>query len=234
MSSPDGPSRGEPAPAGAGADPFEQPAPAPAPVAAEGTAAAPASGSVTGERDPGATDRPADADGDGGDDDADEAAPGRRGRLLVIAVAVATVVLLVVAALLSVQLYRDRQQQDARQAALTSARQLALNLTSIDGEDFPGDVARILDLSTGGFREDFTARSAELEQVVEENEVASQGEVVEGSVVRSDRESATTLLVVDTTQTNKAQPEPQPRRYVMKLEVERVGSSWLVSSVDFL
>jgi Mce-associated membrane protein len=169
---------------------------------------------------------------------ADESAVGAdrrdRGRLALYASAAALLLLLVAAVLLGLQLRSTAQEQAARDAALSAARQSALNLTSIDQEDFEQDVANVLDGATGDFRSDFAARAGDLERLLTENEVIAEGEVLEAAIVRADQRSATALVVVDSTVRNTATPEGRVNSYRMKLELEKVGDQWLTSVLEFV
>jgi Mce-associated membrane protein len=149
--------------------------------------------------------------------------------------ALAALLLLVAGALLlGWQLRSAAQDAAARNDALSAARQSAINLTSIDQEDFADDVAAVLDGATGEFRSDFAARSGDLERLLTENEVVAEGQVLESALVRSDRRTATALVVVDSTVRNTATPDGRVNSYRMKLELERVGDRWLTSVLEFV
>lgn len=175
-----------------------------------------------------------DDDVDDVDDVGDDDEPVGRRPWWLYGLALASTVLLVAVVLLGLQVRADSLDDNAREAGLTAARQSALNLTSIDQEDFDGDVARVLDGATGEFRQDFQARSADLQTLLDENEVSAEGTVLEAAIIRSDRQSATVLVVVDSTVSNSAAPEGRVNSYRMRLEVERVGDSWLTSQLEFV
>lgn len=167
------------------------------------------------------------------DDGPDEPAGRRRTGLRIGAAVLA--VALIAAALTLAWLWRGNLLDErAREQALTAARQSALNLTSIDQEDFDGDVGRVLDGASGEFRTDFSGRVAQLQQLVEENEVTAEGRVLEAGLVRADRESATALVVVDSRIRNTAVPEGRVNSYRMRLELEKVGDDWRTSSLEFV
>ena len=71
-------------------------------------------------------------------------------------------------------------------------------------------------------------------QVLEQNEVSAEGRVLEAGLVRSDRSSATALVVVDSTVRNTAVPDGRVNSYRMKLELEKVGDTWLTSTLEFV
>jgi Mce-associated membrane protein len=92
----------------------------------------------------------------------------------------------------------------------------------------------VLDGATGEFRSDFAARADDLERLLTENEVVADGEVLEAGIVRSDRRSATALVVVDSTVSNTQTPNGRVNSYRMKLELEKVGDRWLTSVLEFV
>lgn len=150
---------------------------------------------------------------------------------------VAGVALLIgLAFLLFLQLREDDSaaRDPAREDVLRSARQSALNLTSIDNENFDEDVRNVLEGATGAFRDDFEARSQDLEQVLKENEVVAEGKVIEAAVVRMDEQTATALVVVDSNVRNTAVPEGRVNTYRMKLELEKRDGRWLTSMLEFV
>jgi Mce-associated membrane protein len=133
-----------------------------------------------------------------------------------------------------VRALEDRAQDDRRQDAVRYAKQMALNITSISAEDIDNDIAQVLDGATGEFEEDFASRTENLRDVLSANAVSSEGRVLEAALVRADEESATALVVVDTTVRNTANPDGGFRPYRMKLELVREGDRWLTSLLEFV
>jgi Mce-associated membrane protein len=157
------------------------------------------------------------------------------GPVVTVVVLVLVLVLLGALAILGALRLRDLpQRDDARAAALAAARQEALNLTSIDGRDIDGDLKRVLDGATGGFAKDFSTRSKDLKSVLTENEVVAVGTVLDAALVRGDLDTATVLVVVDSTVKNKAVPAGRANTYRMQLDLERHGSRWLTSALQFV
>ena len=127
----------------------------------------------------------------------------------------------------------EQRAQD-RDAALTAARQQALNLTSVDGTDLEGDLDLVLAGASGQFRTEFAAQAERLKQVLTENEVRAEGRVLDAGLVRADEDSATAVVVVDSLVRNKSVPDGQNRNYRMQLELDHVGDRWLTSSLQFV
>lgn len=155
-------------------------------------------------------------------------------RRLLLALSVLGLLLLAALVALGLQLRSYDRVDDQRAAAVRAAQQSALNLTSIDDEDFAADVQRVLDGATGAFRTDFEARSKELAQVLAQNEVASEGKVIDAGLVRFDDRNATALVVVDSNVKNTAAPDGRVNTYRMRLTLERQGDRWLTSMLEFV
>jgi Mce-associated membrane protein len=178
--------------------------------------------------------------GEAGADGAGAGAPVQRTLLRVLG-ALALVLALVLVVLVW-QLSTDdadaaqgpQAQVQAREDVLRAAAQSALNLTSIDNEEFDEDVARVLEGATGVFRADFESRSKDLKQVLTENEVVSEGKIVETALVELDGDAATALVVVDSNVKNTAVPEGRVNTYRMKLQLERRDGQWLTSQLEFV
>jgi Mce-associated membrane protein len=136
--------------------------------------------------------------------------------------------------LLLLQIDKEAEADPAREDVLRAARQSALNLTSIDNENFDTDVKNVLEGSTGAFRTDFEARSKDLKKVLEENEVVSEGKVIEAAIVRADSRTATALVVVDSNVKNTAVPDGRVNTYRMKLELENQDGTWRTSMLEFV
>ena len=171
----------------------------------------------------------------GPDAEASVSTSSRRAPVALIAGLAVVLVLLAAAALVGAVKLRDASQRDdARAAALGAARQEALNLTSIDGKDIDTDLKRVLDGATGGFAKDFAARSKDLKGVLTDNQVIAEGRVIDAALVRGDLDTATALVVVDSSVKNKAAPAGRANTYRMQLDLERHGGRWLTSALQFV
>jgi Mce-associated membrane protein len=161
-------------------------------------------------------------------------APTRAPVALIVILGVLLALLAAAALIGAVKLRDAAQRDDARGAALGAARQEALNLTSIDGNDIDADLKRVQDGATGGFAKDFAQRAKDLKTVLTENAVVAEGRVIDAALVRGDLDTATVLVVVDSTVKNKAVPAGRANTYRMQLDLERHGSRWLTSALQFV
>jgi Mce-associated membrane protein len=159
----------------------------------------------------------------------------RRASRVLIAVLCVLLLALAAAALIGALKLREYSGRDnARAAALAAARTEALNLTSIDSTAIDADLKRVVDGATGGFKSDFQQRSQDLKTVLTENQVIAEGRVLDAALVRSDTETATALVVVDSNVKNKAAPAGRANTYRMQLDLERHGGRWLTSALQFV
>lgn len=161
-------------------------------------------------------------------------APPRASVALVVALVVVLALLAAGALVGAVKLRDAAKRDDARSAALGAARQEALNLTSIDGRDIDADLKRVQDGATGAFAKDFADRAKDLKSVLTENAVVAEGRVIDAALVRGDLDTATVLVVVDSTVKNKAVPAGRANTYRMQLDLERHGSRWLTAALQFV
>jgi len=154
--------------------------------------------------------------------------------VLLVVLAVLLAVLAVLAAVEGVDRHNASLLDRARSNALASARQTALNLTSVDGQDIDGDLKRVQDSATGTFGQEFAQQSARLRGVLTDNKVVSEGRVLDAALVRGDQRTATVIVVADSLVKNKASPNGTPRTYRMQLDLEHHGDRWLTSSLQFV
>jgi Mce-associated membrane protein len=151
------------------------------------------------------------------------------GLLVVVAVAA---VALAATSYATVSAAADRS--DRREAVLDSARQQAVNFTTLDYRHLDRDLGRVLGGATGDFRKQFRSGTKDLSTLVTQNKAVSRGEVLDAGLVSSDDDSARVLVVADSTVTNAADPKPQKRHYRMQLDLVRHGDRWLVSDLQFV
>jgi Mce-associated membrane protein len=129
----------------------------------------------------------------------------------------------------------DAAARDARRTeVLASARQAAVNFTTLDYRHLDRDLNRVLAGSTGGFRRQFQAGTKDLRSLVAGNRAVSRGEVLEAGLVSDDGDSARVLVVADSTVTNTASPTPTRRHYRISLDLVQRSGRWLVSDLSFV
>lgn len=174
----------------------------------------------------------------GVDNDPDgEATAGRAGSRAGKAVVLGTVAAVVAAALVGWAGYRandTRQLQMTRAELVETARQSAVNLTTIDYTTVDADIQRILDSSTGTFRDDFQQRSGPFADVVKQAKSTSEGTVTEAGLESQDGDQAQVLVTVSVQTSNDGAHEQQPREWRMRISVQKADGGTKVADVQFV
>lgn len=129
--------------------------------------------------------------------------------------------------------YEKHEAQAQRDLFVQIARQGAVNLTTINYTEVDADVQRILDLSTGAFRDDFQQRSKPFTEVVKLAQSKSEGTVTEAGLESQHGDSAQVLVAV-AVKSRTSGGEEAPREWRMRIEVQSVGDDAKVSNVVFV
>ncbi|MGB8387972.1 Mce protein [Mycobacterium sp.] len=151
--------------------------------------------------------------------------------LVISAVIVATLTAL--AGWLGYRTYQKHEAQVQRDLFVQTARQGAVNLTTINYTEVEADVQRILDSATGAFRADFEKRSRPFIEVVKAAQSKSEGTVTEAGLESQQRDSAQVLVAV-AVKSRTAGGEAAPREWRMRVGVQAVGNDAKVSNVVFV
>ena len=153
-----------------------------------------------------------------------------------IAVGVATIVaLLGLGGWLGFRVHQDDQVQAQRNLYVQVARQTAINLTTIDYTEVDADIKRVLDSATGAFHDEFQNRSQPFVEVVKKVQSKSEGTISEAGLLSYTKDQAQVLVAVAVkTSMAAAPPDQEPRRWRMRLTVDKTGDSAKVSNVEFV
>jgi Mce-associated membrane protein len=164
--------------------------------------------------------------------DRGEPVPGVR-----LAVALGLTLAVVLAALVGwfgYRTYQSHQDQQQRDLFGQVARQGALNLTTIHYAQADADVHRIVESTTGAFRDDFQKRSQPFIDVVKQAQSKSQGSIIEAGIESAQGDQAQVLVAVNVNSSFAGVAEPQPRAWRMRITVQRVGDGVKVANVEFV
>jgi Mce-associated membrane protein len=153
------------------------------------------------------------------------------GALVASAVVVATLTGL--AGWLGYRAYDKHEAQVHRDLFVQTAREGAVNLTTISYTEIDADVQRILDSATGAFRDDFEKRSKPFIEVVKAAQSQSEGTISEAGLESVRRDSAQVLVAV-AVKSRTAAGEQSPREWRMRINVQAVGDGAKVSNVVFV
>jgi Mce-associated membrane protein len=129
--------------------------------------------------------------------------------------------------------YEKHEAQAQRELFIQTARQGAVNLTTINYTEVDTDVQRILDLATGAFGDDFEQRSKPFIEVVKAAQSKSEGTITEAGLESQQGDSAQVLVAV-AVKSRTAGGEEAPREWRMRIEVRSVGDDAKVSNVVFV
>jgi Mce-associated membrane protein len=153
-----------------------------------------------------------------------------------IAVSVAVIVALVgLGGWLGFRVHQDRQVQAQRNLYVQVARQTAINLTTIDYTEVDADIKRVLDSATGAFHDEFQNRSQPFVEVVKKVQSKSEGTISEAGLLSYTKDQAQVLVAVAVKTSMAGAPADQePRRWRMRLTVDKTGDSAKVSNVEFV
>ena len=153
-----------------------------------------------------------------------------------IAVGVAIIVaLLGLGGWLGFRVHQDNQVQAQRNLYVQVARQTAINLTTINYAEVDADIKRVLDSATGAFHDEFQNRSQPFVEVVKKVQSKSEGSISEAGLLSYAKDQAQVLVAVAVkTSMAGAPPDQEPRRWRMRLTVDKTGDSAKVSNVEFV
>ena len=153
-----------------------------------------------------------------------------------IAVGVAIIMaLLGLGGWLGFRVHQDNQAQAQRNLYVQVARQTAINLTTINYTEVDADIKRVLDSATGAFHDEFQNRSQPFVEVVKKVQSKSEGTISEAGLLSYTNDQAQVLVAVAVkTSMAAAPPDQEPRRWRMRLTVDKTGDSAKVSNVEFV
>jgi Mce-associated membrane protein len=147
----------------------------------------------------------------------------------------AIVALLGVGGWLGFRVHQDHQVQDQRNLYVQVARQTAINLTTINYTEVDADIKRVLDSATGAFHDEFQNRSQPFVEVVKKVQSKSEGTIAEAGLLSYTKDQGQVLVAVSVkTAMGTAPADPEPRRWRMRLTVDKTGDGAKVSNVEFV
>ncbi|OBH49939.1 hypothetical protein [Mycobacterium sp. E2479] len=129
----------------------------------------------------------------------------------------------------------ERTEHDQRVANFVAgARQGVVNMISLDFSKAKQDVQRVIDSSTGQFRDDFAQRAKDFTTVVEQSKVVTQGTVNAAALQSIDGNSALVLVAATSRITNAAGAQNEPRNWRLKVTVTDDGGQYKMSKLEFV
>jgi Mce-associated membrane protein len=135
---------------------------------------------------------------------------------------------------LGFRVHQSHPAEQQRQLFLEVGRQGALNLTTVSYAEADLDVQRILNSATGTFYDDFKKRSPAFIEIVKQAQSKSEGTITEAGLESDDSDHAQVLVAVTVKTSIAGATEQEPRRWRMRISVQKVGDSGKVSNVEFV
>jgi Mce-associated membrane protein len=132
--------------------------------------------------------------------------------------------------------HREAMQRNQREAAFVAgAKQGVVYMTSLDFNKAKEDVQRVIDSTTGEFRDDFRRRAPDFMRVVEQSKAVTVGTVNSAAVESVNGNSASVLVSATSRVTNSpgGKDEP-PRMWRLKVTVTEVGGQYKMSKVEYV
>lgn len=152
----------------------------------------------------------------------------------------AAIALLCTAALLAVGGYLTWDHQKTvhternRAEFAAAARQVAVGLMSIDHTNADADVRRIIDNSTGEFRDEFAHASEDFVKLAKDAKVTTEATATAAAVESMTDDTAVVLVTVSSTVTNAEGAEDAPRNWRLSVDLKRDGGQIKMSKVEFV
>lgn len=125
------------------------------------------------------------------------------------------------------------RQRDLNADFAAAARQGVVTLMSLNFNTAEQDVQRIVDNSTGQFKEDFEARSEDFVRVAEESKVITDATVTATAVKSQTGDTADVLVSAYSTVTNEQGAKEEPRTWRLIVSMARDGDQLKVEKVEF-
>lgn len=172
-------------------------------------------------------------------DETDETDERRRTLLAVAKYTAALLAVLGVAALASTSAWiivKHRQADQQRHLSAdfsAAARQGVVTLMSLNFNSAQSDVQRIIDNSTGQFKQDFEEQSGDFVKVAEESKVVTDATVTATAVKSMTQDTADVLVSAYSTVTNAQGAKEDPRTWRLIVSIARDGGQLKVAKVEF-
>ena len=172
--------------------------------------------------------------------DGEPGAPARRRAWLGWRRVAAAVCVVAVIALLSLSGYMiwNHRQAEMRDQAYAeyaaAARQAVVSLMSLDFNNAEADVSRIIDNSTGQFREDFEGAAQDFVKIAQESKVVTDVTVTAAAVQSMTDDSAEVLVAATSRVSNTTGANQQPRSWRLSVSLQREGGQIKMSKVEFV
>ncbi|QXJ23664.1 hypothetical protein AGRA3207_004854 [Actinomadura graeca] len=149
-----------------------------------------------------------------------------------VVLSVLVVGLIVASSWLGFVTLHKKDDADQRAKALQSARQMGVNLLTLDNKTAQHDIDRIVAGTTGDLKNTLGSQTKSLLDQLAKTGAKSTVSEVDAAVVSIDGDSAEVMVSLNGTVTNAKVKEGAPRAYRYLMDLTRVGDRWLVSNLE--
>ncbi|NDU75668.1 hypothetical protein GWI34_24025 [Actinomadura sp. DSM 109109] len=158
----------------------------------------------------------------------------RRRLPLVTAIVLSVVVvgLAIASGWLGVVSLRNKDEADQKAQAIQSARQMGVNLMSLDAATAQRDLDRIVSGTTGDLKNKLGSQSNAFMQQITKAKARSTVSDVDAALVSIDGDSAEVMVSLTGTVTNDKVKNGTPQGYRYQMDLTRVDGRWLVSGLE--
>ncbi|WP_019931527.1 hypothetical protein [Nocardia sp. BMG111209] len=124
---------------------------------------------------------------------------------------------------------------ERRTEYVQTAKQAILNLTNIQDDTASADIDRVLSVSSGQLKAEYSSQKDAYAKVVQQAKVKAHGEIVEAALESEDAGTGRVLVAATQTLTNAGSAQPQQRTYRFRVTVTRDDSGTVTASeVEFV
>ena len=167
--------------------------------------------------------------------------PGGRPRFLGIALVVLVLLVPVVAAAAvwrwqAGRLDDQQAERSADEAAVRAATLETMTWANVDYRKVDDYVAAVEHGATGAFLQQFKASVPVTRQLLRKNRSVQVPTIPKDGAALAERRgnSASVLIAMDATVTNKSTAKPMPRQYRLKVTLTNEGGRWLTNGLEFI
>ena len=141
----------------------------------------------------------------------------------------------VVLTVLMVSQHSDVAAQRSHDAEIVDAARASITaLLSIDHTRARADVQRVIELSTGGFRDDFAKSADDFVKTAEDKDVVTKAAIKAAALESSEPDRGVVLMAVNSEVTNSNGAREDPRPFRMSVTMDRDGEVFKMSNLEFV
>ena len=131
--------------------------------------------------------------------------------------------------------HREATRREERAARFVAgAKQGIVNMTSFGFNHAGEDVQRVIDSSTGQFRDEFQHHATDFTKVVEQSKLVTEGTVYAAAIESMDAHSASVLVSATSRITGSAGATNEPSAWRMRVKVTDDGGHYKISKVELV